>query len=149
MSSEAVISRITSIFGARNVDVVEPVEDASGLLVRVGSALIAVRSREGGDGAVVLLTATVLEDVDGSGEARQRVLEAVNERNRSATLGRFSFDPDRRAVVVDHVFLADRWAEDELMKALEQLAREADDADDRLREAIGSGVRAIDARPAE
>jgi hypothetical protein len=94
---------------------------------------------------VVSLHSILLEQVDSSGERKQKILEALNARNESSYFGTFYLDAERGRILVDHHLLGDQLQASELVRALASLLSTADEADDQLRDEVGSGVRAIDA----
>jgi hypothetical protein len=113
-------------------------------LVPRGSAGVYISFDDLGESTVVSLRSLVLAQVDGSGERRLKILEALNEKNRRIPFGCFYFDPDDGFVILDYQLLGDHLQAPELMLALGFVSSMADHVDDELREAIGSGVRAAD-----
>jgi hypothetical protein len=141
---ERVIQQVGGILGMNDIAFKTDANKET-FLVAKGSAGVFISFAEMGDSNIIVLRAVVLEQVDGSGERRQKILEALNEKNRRIPFGCFSFDPDNGFVVLDHALLGDQLQGQELLHALFAIASTADDLDDELREAIGSGVRATDA----
>jgi hypothetical protein len=140
---ERVIQQVGGILGMNDI-AFKTDENKQTFLVSKGSAGVFISFAEMGDSNIIVLRAVVLEQVDGSGERKQKILEALNEQNRRIAFGCFSFDPDNGFVVLDHALLGDQLQGQELLHALFAIASTADDSDDELREAIGSGVRATD-----
>jgi hypothetical protein len=140
---ERVIQQVNGILSMNDI-AFRTGDTKQNFLVPMGSAGVFITFTEQGESTIVSLRAFVLAEVDGSGERRQKILEALNEKNRQALFGCFYFDPDGGFVIVDYQLLGDHLQAPELMNALGVLASMADTLDDELREAIGSGVRAID-----
>lgn len=147
MPDERIIQQVNGILSMNDVPF-QTGEDKQSFLVSSGSAAVIIDFGDFGDSTIVTLRAIVLEQVDGSDERRQAILEALNEKNRTIPFGCFYFDPDRNCVVLDYQLLADNLQEQEVLKALVAITASADRLDDELREAIGSGARAADGRNA-
>jgi len=143
MPDERIIQQVSGILGMNDISF-RTDESKQSFLVPTGSAGVFINFDDWGDSTVVGLRSIVLEQVDGSDERRLPILEAVNEKNRHVPLGCFYYDPDAGYVVFDHYILGDDLQASELMGALSAVGSIADQVDDELREAIGSGVRAID-----
>ena len=143
MPDERVIQQVGGILGMNDI-AFKTDETKQTFLVPQGSAGVFISFGNMGDSTIVQLRAIVLEQVDGSGERKQKILEELNERNRKIVFGCFSFDPDSGIVVLDHALLGDQLQGQELLHALFAIATTADEIDDELLEAIGSGVRATD-----
>lgn len=73
------------------------------------------------------------------------MLETLNELNGSVPFGRFHFAPEDGIIGLQYHLLGDHLEGEEMMNALSVIASMADEFDDKLRETIGSGVRALDA----
>lgn len=142
MPDERVIQQVSGILGMSDI-AFRADEGKRSFLVPCGSAGVFISFVDRGESTVVSLRAIVLEQVDGSGERRQKILEALNEKNRSVLFGCFYFDDGH--VIVDYQLLGDQLEAPELLNALAALCSTADAVDDELRDAIGSGVRATDA----
>jgi hypothetical protein len=141
---ERIIQQVSGILSMNDVPF-QTSGDKQSFLVPMGSAGVMVSFVDHGEHTLVGLRAIVLEQVDSSGERKQTILEALNEKNKSAFLGTFYFDAERGLVVFDHHLLGDDLQSGELVFALALVGTIADTVDDELREAIGSGVRASDA----
>ena len=143
MPDERVIQQVSGILGMNNVKF--QVDDSKqALMAGFGSSAILVSFVDYHESTLVSLRAIVLTQVDSGDEHREKILEALNERNKSAFFGTFYLVPEEGSIVVDHHLFGDELQEPELMHALMALANAADTGDDELRQAIGSGVRAID-----
>ena len=143
MPDERVIQQVGGILGMNDIPF-KTDDSKQTFLVPKGSAGVFISFTDAGDSTIVVLRAILLEQVDGSGERKQKILEALNEKNRKVTFGCFYFDPDSAYVVLDYSVLGDQLQGQELLHALFAIASTADDVDDELRDAIGSGVRATD-----
>jgi len=144
MPDERVIQQVSGILSMNNVNF-RTDESMTSFLVPSGSTGVFISFVDMGELTVVSLRAILLDQVDGDGERRQTILEALNEKNRTAPFGCFYFVADDGHIVFDYQLLGDELQAQELMAALSAIASIADQADDELREAIGSGVRAVDA----
>lgn len=142
MPDERIIQQVNGILSMNNVPF-QISDDKQSFLVPSGSAGVIISFDDWRDSStIVTLRAVVLEQVDDSDERRLKILEALNEKNRTAPFGCFYFDAERKYVVLDYQLLADHLQEPELLNALGALGVTADKLDDELREAIGSGVLA-------
>jgi Putative bacterial sensory transduction regulator len=143
MPDERIVQQVNGILSMNNIKFLTDPSDGT-FLVPQGSAGVFIKFVDWSEGTLVGLQATVLSEVDGTGERRQKILEALNEKNRTVMFGCFYFQPDDGCVVLDYHLLGDHLQADELMNALGAIASTADAVDEELREAIGSGVRATD-----
>jgi Putative bacterial sensory transduction regulator len=133
---------IQQVYGILSMNKVEFRTDESGksFLVPYGSAGVFVDFRDWSDGqTLVNLHAFVLDQVDVADERRLKILEELNEVNKANYLGKVYLDVDTTTIVLEHDLLGNDLDADELMGALRTLATMADDLDDRLRQAIGTG----------
>ncbi len=133
---------IQQVYGILSMNKVEFRTDDAGksFLVPYGSAGVFVDFRDWGDGKTLIsLHALVLDQVDVSDERRPKVLQELNEVNETTYLGKVYLDADRQAIVLEHDLLGDHLDADELMDTLRTVASMADELDDKLREAIGTG----------
>ena len=143
MPDERIIQQVSGILSMNEVQF-RTDESKQSFLVPTGSAGVMIGFLGEGEHTIVSLRAFVLAEVDGSDERRQKILEALNDKNRTAMFGCFYFDPDGGLVILDYQLLGAHLQAPEFMSALSFIASTADEVDDELREAIGSGVRAID-----
>lgn len=143
MPDERIIQQVSGILGMNNINFSTD-ESKGTFLVPSGSAGVFINFNDWDERTIVSLRSIVLEQVDGSGERRQKILEALNEQNQTVPFGCFYFVPDAGSVVLDYQLLGNQLQADELINALIAVASKADQVDDELREAVGSGVRAID-----
>jgi hypothetical protein len=97
-----------------------------------------------GDRSVVRLRSRVLEALDVSAENRLEILEHLNALNQTALFGRFFLDADRSTIVLEHELLGDDMSADELFNALYRVGLTADQTDDDLQRALGTGRRAVE-----
>jgi hypothetical protein len=109
-----------------------------------GSAEIRVETRVAAGQSIVSVTADVLSEIGTDEQLELPVLRAMNERNRSAPFGRFSYDLERGTIVAEYEILAGSMQDEELMNAVTAVARLADDHDDVLQSELGVGLRASD-----
>ena len=143
MPDERIVQQVSGILGMSNVKFMTS-PDQQGFLVPSGSAGVFISFVDWGGSTLVGLRSVVLAQVDSSEERRQKVLEAINEKNRQVAFGCFYLEADQGWVVYDYHLLGDQLQAQELMTALTAIASTADQVDDELRDAIGSGVRALD-----
>jgi hypothetical protein len=146
MPDERVIQQVDGILGMNDVTFTT-LENKRSFLVQYGSAGVFIDFfpwGDSGDSTVVNLHAAVLEQVDSSGERKQKILEAMNAKNGSVAFARFHFDEEQSTITLEYHLLGDQLESRELMNGLSVVAVLADQVDDELREAIGSGVRAED-----
>jgi T3SS (YopN, CesT) and YbjN peptide-binding chaperone 1 len=133
---------VQQVYGILSMNKVEFRTDDTGksFLVPYGSAGVFVDFRDWSDGqTLVNMHAFVLDQVDVADERRLRILEELNEVNRANYLGKVYLDVDAKTIVLEHDLLGNDLDADEVMGALRTVATMADDLDDRLREAIGTG----------
>jgi type III secretion system-like peptide-binding chaperone len=133
---------IQQVYGILSMNKVEFRTDDAGksFLVPYGSAGVFVDFRDWSDGQTLLnVHAFVLDQVDVAAERRLKILEELNEVNKANYLGKVYLDVDAKTIVLEHDLLGNDLDADELMGALRTVASMADDLDDRLREAIGTG----------
>jgi T3SS (YopN, CesT) and YbjN peptide-binding chaperone 1 len=133
---------IQQVYGILSMNKVEFKTDDGGksFLVPYGSAGVFVDFRDWSDGqTLVNLHAFVLDQVDVAEERRLKILEELNEVNKANYLGKVYLDVDAKTIVLEHDLLGNDLDADELMGALRTVASMADDLDDQLREAIGTG----------
>jgi hypothetical protein len=139
---------IQQVYGILSMNKVEFKTDAAGtsFLVPYGSAGVFVDFRDWSDGQTLIhLHAVVLEQVDAGDERRPKILEELNEVNKTTYVGKVYLDPDAKTIVLEHDLLGNDLDADELMGVLRTLATLADDLDDKLRTAIGTGRSAREA----
>ena len=133
---------IQQVYGILSMNKVEFRTDDTGksFLVPYGSAGVFVDFRDWSDGqTLVNLHAFVLDQVDVADERRLKILEELNEVNKANYLGKVYLDVDAKTIVLEHDLLGNDLDAGELMGALRTVAMMADDLDDSLREAIGTG----------
>src|SRR5205823_3360628 len=104
MPDERIIQQVSGILGMNNVNFSTD-ESKGTFLVPSGSAGVFINFNDWGENTIVGLQAIVLEQVEGSGERKQKILEALNDKNRKVPFGCFSFDPDGGFVVLDYHLL--------------------------------------------
>src|SRR4051794_35551194 len=110
-----------------------------------GSAAVDIDfDRWGRDRTLMRLRACVLQDVEVDADNRLEILEHLNALNQTAVFGRFYLDADRSTVVLAHELLGDELDADELLHALYTLGVVADQTDDELQRALGTGRRAME-----
>jgi hypothetical protein len=144
MPDERVIEQVSGILSMNDVTF-NTADDKRSFLVPIGSAGVMISFPDYGEQTLIGLRALVLEQVDSSGDRKQKILETLNEKNRSYYVGTFYLDAEQGYIVLDHHLLGDNLQGAELMFALSFVGSVADTVDDELKEAIGSGVRATDA----
>lgn len=141
---ERVVQQVAGILTMHGIEFTTD-DDHESFLVPWGSAGVVVTFADWKDGTMIRLIAYVLEDVDVADERRALILEELNARNRRIPLGALHLDPDRRVIVLDYSLLGDELQAGELTEAVGMMGTLADELDDDLRGAIGTGVRATDA----
>lgn len=109
-----------------------------------GSAQVVLEFDDLGGGAVVRVSAVVLDELTVDAEEERSALRAVNDRNRTLRFGKFTWDADRREIRLEYDLLGDWLQAEELVNAVTSVAQMADDHDDLLRGELGSGRRASD-----
>lgn len=96
---------------------------------------------------LVRLRTRVLEEVDVDAKNRLEVLEHVNSLNQSTLFGRFYLDADRSTIMLEHELLGTDLDASELINALYTMGLVADQTDDDLQRALGTGRRAVEVSP--
>lgn len=120
-------------------------DEGDGFLIPEGSAIVALDFYDWESGqSVVSVHADVLVDLRLTPDGRLRALESVNARNLYSKFGKFFLDEQRDAIVLEYDLLADAMDLEELLNAVQAVAHLADQADDDLREVLGTGMRGID-----
>lgn len=109
-----------------------------------GSAEVILEFDDLGGGAVIRVSAVVLDELDVDEEREEVALRALNDRNRSLRFGKFTWESATRQIRLEYDLLGDYLQPEELMNAVAAVARLADDHDDLLRDELGSGRRASD-----
>ena len=113
--------------------------------VPAGSAAVQIAFDEWGRGRTMIrLRANVLIELEVADDNRLEILEQLNALNQSALFGRFYLDADRSTIMLEHELLGDFLDADELMNALYSVGQIADQSDDQLQVALGTGRRAIE-----
>jgi len=138
---------IQQVYGILSMNKIEFKTDDSGksFLVPWGSAGLFVNFRDWSDGqTLVNMSAFVLEQVDVSDERRPKILDELNTVNKTTYMGKVYLDVEAKTIVLEHDLLGDHLDQDELMGTLTTLASMADELDDKLRAAIGTGRSAKD-----
>jgi type III secretion system-like peptide-binding chaperone len=139
MPDERVIQQVYGILSMNKVEF-RTDEGGKSFLVPYGSAGVFVDFRDWGEGeTLVNIHAFVLDQVDVSDERRPKILEELNEVNKTNYLGKVYLDVDEKTIVLEHDVLGGHLDADELMSALRTVATMADDLDDELREKVGTG----------
>ena len=145
MPDERVVQQVYGILSMNKVEF-RTTDDGKSFLVPYGSAGVFVDFRDWGDGGTLVnMHAFVLEEVDSSGDRRLKILEELNDFNKRTYMGKAYLDADAGMIVLEHDLLGDRLDGPELMGALGLLVSTADELDDQLVAAIGTGRRAKDA----
>ena len=150
MTTSKVIEQVHGILAREHVAFeVSPDGRAFHVPVPQGSAAVDIdfETLDRGQG-VVRLRAHVLEQVDVRGDNRLEILEHLNALNQSALFGRFYLDADRTTIMLEHELLADDLDASELMNALFTVGLVADQTDDELQRALGTGRRRFEVPPA-
>jgi hypothetical protein len=143
MTPAKVIEQVHGIL-ARALVAFEVSADGAGFHVPVpqGSAAVDIDFDTLGRGqSVVRLRAHVLDEVDTRSDNRLEILEHLNALNQSALFGRFYLDADHTTIMLQHELLADDLDASELMNALFTVGLVADQTDDELQRALGTGRR--------
>ena len=144
MPDERVIQQVYGILSMNKVEF-RTTDDDKSFLVPYGSAGVFVDFKDWGEGSTLVnLHAFVLEQVDSSGDRRLKILEELNEFNKSTYMGKLYLDAEGGYVVLEHDLLGDNLDGPELMGALGLVASTADRMDDELIAKIGTGRRAKD-----
>jgi hypothetical protein len=135
------IGRVVEILRANDVPH-ESYEDGRLLRVGWGSALVYVVVQQRAGEVVLHLHAPVLQQVQADGaDAVVAVLGEVNRANGAIQFGRFAYQPDTARISLEYELLADEMHPRPLMHALERVAFTADDMDDAMQRALGTGRR--------
>lgn len=110
-------------------------------VVKQGSAYVMICAQPFGEGrALVRLAAQVVTGISMNGEVATRLLRV----NASLRFGSFGYHEEGGAVTLSHAMLGgEALAPEALLTALEELARVADEFDDKL-VAICGGARMVD-----
>jgi len=149
MTTERLIQQVHGILARERISF-EAGDDGCSFHVPVpqGSAAVDIDFDTLGRGQnVVRLRANVLEQVDVRLENRLEILEHLNALNQSALFGRFYLDADRTTIMLEHELLADDLDASELMNALFTVGLVADQTDDELQRALGTGQRRFEVPP--
>ncbi|MDQ4144163.1 MAG: YbjN domain-containing protein [Actinomycetota bacterium] len=140
-SAEEAAGRASEIMQAERIPF-ESYEGGRLLRVRRGSATVFVEVAQRPDGVVLHLSAPVLQQVEVDGvEGTLALLQEVNAFNASQSFGRFIHHMDSATISLDYELLADEMHPTPLVHALDTIARTADEADDVLQRALGTGRR--------
>jgi type III secretion system-like peptide-binding chaperone len=124
-------------------------QDGARFRVRRGSAAIHGELAEIDGELAVRLVAPLLSDVAGETSRTCRVLEELNRLSQTVPLVRFTYDAEERAVLMLHdVFIGDRPPEDVVLTVV-RMGIAADEFDDRLQVALGTGLRLADVAVAD
>lgn len=99
---------------------------------------------EFGNRPIVAVRATVLQDVDATGERELAVLRRVNRENASSFFGALWLSGEGTSIVLDYHLAAEDLQASELMAALSNVVNRADHLDDVLIEELGTGERWVD-----
>lgn len=122
-------------------------EDGDGeIVVRQGSSLVTVSVIAAEDELITVIRAAVLDRLDVRQAHERGVLHHLNALNCRLHLGMFCLYEEARTIVLEHQILGKSPDPRGLLLAITSLAQTADDADDGLRKALGSGRRGGDAR---
>lgn len=100
-----------------------------GFFLRFSSAGVVIDLLPWGTQTVIHFSSNVLSDVE---ESADRVLEEVNRLNKESQFARWVYYDDSRVIALEYDLLGDHLQENELMTALNSLARQADFHDDQL-----------------
>lgn len=117
----------------------------AGSLARIdyGSAQVDIEIAE--NPATVAVRACVLTDVEVADSDHEfRILRALNSRNARSRFGKFFLDREGGQINLEYEVLGGWLQQEELLNAVRQVARGADDHDDLLIEELGTGRRATD-----
>jgi hypothetical protein len=139
---DATFEQVRLALQARGFEYVVDADDR--LTIDYGSARISTVVKAVGDSAVVRVDACVLDGVRPDVVDELHVLRSLNERNRAAPYGKFSYDAERSEIVVEYELLGDHLQDPEFLNALTTVAQLADDHDDLLQRELGIGRRAAD-----
>lgn len=110
--------------------------------LRFSSAMVLVGFIEMGAQVIVTLRAPVLSEVSSPPEGRERILTELNRRNCDTHFGKWAFYEDTRVIAIEYDLLGDHLQESELLTAVAAVGRLADQADDELKQRLGTGRRA-------
>jgi hypothetical protein len=111
--------------------------------LRFASAQILLGFVPVGAQTVVTLRAPVLRNLP-LGAERAEIHAVLNDLNCASRFGKWAFYADERLIALEYDLLGDHLQEDELMTALTNLARFADQQDDVLQRRFG-GDRSFEA----
>lgn len=116
-------------------------QTGNSFIIPFGSTACQLDVGEAGEQTLVGIRATVLENVDASGDRRGKILERLNEINNDGAFGTMCMrDGDGRSMIfLQHQLLADELDTNELLNALDLAAARADSLDDELMTAFETG----------
>jgi hypothetical protein len=142
MELERVIEQVHGILGIGGVPF-SLAEDKQSFLVGHGSARVFVFFRTWGEAVVISVRAYLLEEVDSSGDRRQKILDRLNALNEEKFFGKL-YLTDGGTVVLEYDLLGDELDARELLHGLATVSGLADELDDALSAEFGTGVLAED-----
>lgn len=125
-------------------DIAFSVEAGPTLRIPHGSAEIVVHFDDLAGGQTIRLQAVVLDAVELDGDRELESLRALNDRNSRLRFGKFFWDRDARSIILEYDLLGEFLQAEELLNAVNQVARTADQHDDLLLGELGTGRRAVD-----
>src|SRR4051812_23120684 len=104
MPDERVIQQVSGILSMNDVSF-NTDDSQTRFLVLSGSTGVVITFGDMGELTLVSLRSILLEQVDGDGDRRLAILEALNEKNSTAPFGCFYYQPDPGTVVFDYQLL--------------------------------------------
>ena len=111
--------------------------------IQYGSAEVTVEVAE--NPATVAVRACILGEVRApEPDDELRILRSLNDLNNRSRFGKFFFDRDAGVIWLEYEILGTHLQADELLNALQAVAKTADDHDELLMEELGTGRRASD-----
>ena len=141
---QSVIEQVLGILTLEKVEF-QVSDNKRSFLVHLGSAAVTIEFGSWGDGTVVSIRSTLLEQIDASGERRQRIFDELNELNRQRYFTKLYCDLERSFIIVEYDLLGSQLTGPGFLNGLSAVASAADELVDSLSLSLGTGVRAADA----
>ena len=117
----------------------------NGYLARIHYGSAAVTLEIAANPATLAVRACVLADVKvADADHELRILRTLNDSNSRSRFGKFVLDREAAEITLEYEILGGFLQQEELLNALQAVARTADDQDDLLIEELGTGRRASD-----
>lgn len=138
MSRQQIYRQICGILVANSFTWTET--PTGGMFLRFSSAGVVIDLRPWGDQTLIHFSSQVLSGIEVPASI---ALNEVNDLNKASHFARWVYYDDSRSIALEYDILGDHLQENELMTALNSLARQADYHDDRLQRKL-RGRRAFE-----